>query len=72
MPLVLLDGRGLAQRLGVRYEDVMSWARVGKIPSVKTGRGRVFFNLDLVIDALRESADSVAEGRLAVAGASSN
>lgn len=53
MPLVLLDGRELAARLGVRYETVLDWGRTGKIPCLKTGRGRVVFNLDQVVDALR-------------------
>jgi excisionase family DNA binding protein len=53
MPLVLLDGHELADRLGVKQADVMRWARVGKVPSIKTGCGRVLFNLDQVVEALR-------------------
>jgi excisionase family DNA binding protein len=54
MPPILLDGRELADRLGVSYAEVMSWHRRGWIPSVKTGSGRVLFNLDRVVEALRD------------------
>jgi excisionase family DNA binding protein len=53
MPTIL-SGRDLAERLGMRYEDVMLLARSGEIPSIRSGR-RVAFNLDRVLDALEES-----------------
>jgi excisionase family DNA binding protein len=62
MPIVLLTGHELAKRLDVRYETVLSWARLGKIPSLKTGRGRVVFNLDQVVDALADKRSSAREG----------
>ncbi len=52
MPIIV-DGRDLAERLSVRYEQVMEWSRDGEIPSIRCGR-RVLFNLDLVLDAMRE------------------
>ena len=55
MPLVLLDGRELADRLGESYANLMRWSRTGKIPSIKTGRGRVVFNLDEVVNALMKA-----------------
>jgi hypothetical protein len=69
MPLVLLDGHELAARLGVRHARVMSWARLGKIPCVKTGKGRVLFNLDLVVDALRPDL-ATSRPKLAAVGSS--
>lgn len=58
MSLILLEGRDLAATLGVRYETVLSWARVGKIPRVKTGSGRVVFNLDRVVESLMAEQDA--------------
>lgn len=53
MPPVLLDGRELSARLDVRYTEVMSWYRRGWVPGIKTGCGRVVFDLDRVVRALR-------------------
>jgi excisionase family DNA binding protein len=54
MPPVLLNGRELAERLDTTYATVMGWARRGEIPSIRTGRGPVVFNLDQVVKTLRE------------------
>jgi excisionase family DNA binding protein len=54
MPPILLDGRELAERLGVSHGEVMAWHRRGWIPSLKLGNGRVLFNLDRVTESLRE------------------
>ena len=53
MPPVFVDARTLADRLDVRYETVLTWVRRGKIPHVRDGRGRLLFNLDSVLSALR-------------------
>ena len=55
MPLILLDARELADRLEVTPGTIYDWERLGRIPSIRTGR-RVMFNLDSVIRALRISA----------------
>jgi excisionase family DNA binding protein len=54
MPPIFVDAHGLAERLDVRYDTVLAWARRGKFPHVRDGRGRLMFNLDSVIEALRE------------------
>lgn len=54
MPPTMLDARELAQRLGVRPDEVLAWRRRGWIPGLKGGDGRVWFNLDQVVEALRE------------------
>jgi excisionase family DNA binding protein len=53
MPPIFVDAHGLAERLSTRYETVLTWARRGKIPHIRDGRGRLLFNLDSVLDALR-------------------
>lgn len=53
MPPVFVDARALAERLDVRYETVLTWVRRGKIPHIRDGRGRLLFNLDSVLGALR-------------------
>jgi len=62
MPSRWMTGRELAETLGERYETVMDWARLGQIPSLKSGH-RVWFNLDRVLEALSrkpaEACDSV-------------
>ena len=50
-----VDARGLAERLGTRYQTVLHWVRRGKIPHLRDGRGRLLFNLDRVLEALRTS-----------------
>lgn len=55
MPPVPLTARELAGRLDARYDDVLSWARRGVIPSIKSGGVR-YFILDQVLRALRERA----------------
>ena len=55
MPARWMTGRELAETLGERYETVMEWARLGQIPSLKSGH-RVWFNLDRVLEALSQSA----------------
>jgi excisionase family DNA binding protein len=54
MPPVFVDAHGLAERLDVSYETVLTWVRRGKVPHIRDGRGRVMFNLNSVIEALRE------------------
>jgi excisionase family DNA binding protein len=65
MPPVFCDARDLAERLGVRYDTVLSWVRRGKIPHVRDGRGRYLFNLNTVLEALRQKS---LETRHAAAG----
>jgi excisionase family DNA binding protein len=60
MPPIFVDTRALAERLDVSYDTVLSWVRRGKIPHVRDGRGRFMFNLNSVIEALREKPDSEA------------
>jgi hypothetical protein len=52
MPPIFVDARGLAGRLDVSYETVLTWTRRGKIPHVRDGRGRLMFNLNSVIATL--------------------
>jgi excisionase family DNA binding protein len=54
MPPVFVDARALAERLDVTYETVLTWTRRGKIPHVRDGRGRYLFNLDSVLETLRQ------------------
>lgn len=54
MPIVLLDARQLGARLGVGYGTVLSWARRGRIPSLKGRRGRVLFDFDRVLESLQD------------------
>jgi excisionase family DNA binding protein len=53
-----MTGRELAETLGERYETVMEWARLGRIPSLKSGH-RVWFNLDRVLEALSRSTAGI-------------
>jgi excisionase family DNA binding protein len=53
MPPVFVDAHELADRLDVTYDTVLTWARRGKIPHVRDGRGRLLFNLDSVLSTLR-------------------
>jgi excisionase family DNA binding protein len=66
MPPVFVDARDLAKRLDVRYDTVLTWVRRGKIPHVRDGRGRLLFNLDSVLTALRAGAALGPEGGQAV------
>jgi excisionase family DNA binding protein len=63
MPPILLNVRELAARLDITSGTVQDWERLGRIPCIRTGR-RVVFNLDAVIQALRQEA----EGQPATAG----
>jgi excisionase family DNA binding protein len=54
MPPIFVDARDLAVLLDVGYPTVMTWVRRGKIPHIRDGRNRLMFNLNSVIDALRE------------------
>jgi excisionase family DNA binding protein len=54
MPPVFVDARALADRLDVTYETVLTWVRREKIPYIRDGRGRLLFNLDSVLSALRQ------------------
>jgi excisionase family DNA binding protein len=53
MPPIFVDARDLAERLDVRYDTVLGWVRRGRIPHVRDGRGRLLFNLNAVLEALR-------------------
>jgi excisionase family DNA binding protein len=54
MPPIFVDARDLAERLDVGYDTVLEWVRRGKIPHIRDGRGRLMFNLNSVVEALRE------------------
>jgi excisionase family DNA binding protein len=54
MPPIFVDARALAERLDVGYDTVLTWVRRGKIPHIRDGRGRLMFNLNSVIEALRQ------------------
>ena len=54
MPPLFVDARDLAERLDVPYDTVLTWVRREKIPHVRDGRGRLLFNLDSVLRALRQ------------------
>lgn len=54
MPPIFVDARGLAERLDVSYDTVLTWVRRGKVPHVRDGRGRLMFNLNSVIESLCE------------------
>ena len=54
MPPIFVDARDLAERLDVSYDTVLTWVRRGKIPHVRDGRGRLIFNLNSVIESLRQ------------------
>jgi excisionase family DNA binding protein len=54
MPPIFVDARDLAARLDVGYDTVLSWVRRGKIPHIRDGRGRLLFNLNTVLETLRQ------------------
>jgi len=54
MPPIFVDARDLAERLGVRYDTVLTWVRRGKIPHIRDGRRRLLFNLNTVLEVLRQ------------------
>jgi predicted site-specific integrase-resolvase len=60
MPIIL-DGRDLAARVGVRYEQVLEWARDGQIPCIRCER-RVMFNLGRVLDAMAQMSQGEGDG----------
>jgi predicted site-specific integrase-resolvase len=53
MPPVLLNGKELAEQLGVTHAEVMRWHRAEVIPGLKLSDGRTLFVLDKVVAALR-------------------
>ena len=55
MPPTLLDPHELAEELDSSYPNVLDWARRGVIPSIKV-KGRYYFNLARVVEALRRPA----------------
>ena len=57
MPPIFVDARELAERLDVSYDTVLTWVRRGKIPHVRDGRGRLLFNLNAVLDTLRQKPE---------------
>jgi excisionase family DNA binding protein len=66
MPPIICDARDLAERLDVSYDTVLTWVRRGKIPHVRDGRRRILFNLNAVLEALRQgrqNAPQTAAGR---------
>jgi excisionase family DNA binding protein len=56
MPPIFVDARELAERLDVSYDTVLTWVRRGKIPHIRDGRGRLLFNLNTVLDTLRQKS----------------
>jgi excisionase family DNA binding protein len=54
MPPIFVDARDLAERLDVGYDTVLGWVRRGRIPHVRDGRGRLLFNLNTVLETLRQ------------------
>jgi excisionase family DNA binding protein len=58
MPPIFVDARELAERLDVTYGTVLSWVRRGRIPHIRDGRGRILFNLNAVLEALRQKPHS--------------
>ncbi len=57
MPPIFVDARELAERLDVSYDTVLTWVRRGKIPHVRDGRGRLLFNLNTVLETLRQKSE---------------
>ena len=51
---ILLSGRELADRLGATYADVMYWQRSGIIPAIRVGTRKIVFNLEAVVESLRD------------------
>jgi excisionase family DNA binding protein len=60
MPPVFVDAKGLAERLDVSYDTVLTWVRRGRLPHVRDGKNRLMFNLTTVIDSLRQQDREVA------------
>ena len=56
MPPIFVDARGLAERLDVTYDTVLTWVRRGKLPHIRDGRGRYLFNLNTVLETLRQKS----------------
>jgi excisionase family DNA binding protein len=54
MPPIFVDARELAERLDVSYDSVLTWVRRGEIPHIRDGRGRLLFNLNTVLQTLRQ------------------
>ena len=52
MDPVFITPRELALKLDVSTELVHKWAKAGKIPFIRDDRGRYFFNLNTVANAL--------------------
>ena len=52
MPIKLLTARELAERIDVRYSQVLMLARGGEIPSIKVG-AEYYFNLASTVKAIR-------------------
>jgi excisionase family DNA binding protein len=63
MPPTFIDARNLAGRLDVGYDTVLTWVRRGKIPHIRDGRGRLLFNLNTVLEALRQESPSTGAAR---------
>jgi len=56
MPPIIVNARDLAERLEVRYETVLTWVRRGKLPHIRDGCGRYLFNLNTVLETLRQKS----------------
>jgi excisionase family DNA binding protein len=54
MPPIFVDARDLAERLDVDYATVLAWVRRGKLPHIRDGRNRLLFNLNTVLESLRQ------------------
>jgi excisionase family DNA binding protein len=63
MPPIFVDARDLAGRLDVGYDTVLAWARRGKIPHIRDGRNRLLFNLDTVLESLRQKSHQLEAAR---------
>ena len=69
MPPIFVDARDLAERLGVRYDTVLTWVRRGKLPHIRDGRGRYLFNLTTVLEAIRQKSSDARHKAAAKDGA---
>jgi excisionase family DNA binding protein len=59
MAPAFLSARNLADRLDVSYSTLLTWVRRGRVPHIRDGRGRLLFNLNSVLESLRETSRSV-------------
>ena len=69
MQLILVNARDLAKRLDVSYDTILTWARRGKLPHIRDGRGRYLFNLTTVLEAIRQKSSDARHKAAAKDGA---